>query len=100
MKKNIYNILLILIFSFFIVGCDSKEEILNKNANCKLFDCINKIEPENTVDEINDIVGFKGENTDKKYKIYNWKISDTESIQVAYYSSEKSQIKTNLKCQI
>lgn len=93
MKKNIYNILLILILSFFIVGCDSKEEILNKNANCKLFDCINKIEPENTVDEINDIVGFKGENTDKKYKIYNWKISDTESIQVAYYSSEKSQIK-------
>ena len=91
MNKKILVINL-LFFLIIVTGCN-KESIVKNDSNCKIFDCINQIEPENTVDQINEIIGFKGDLIDKKYKIYNWSLSDKESIQIAYYSSDKSQIK-------
>lgn len=93
MKAKIYTIFIALICVFLVVGCKSNDNEKIVKSNCTIFDCINKIEPENQVKEINEIIGFKGETKDKKYKIYEWKLSDKESIQVAYYSSDKSQIK-------
>lgn len=92
MIKRIFTTTIIIMLSIFLTGCNTEKET-NKKANCKIFDCINKIEPEDTVDEINEIFGFKGELIDKKYKIYEWQLNDDENIQVAYYSSDKSQIK-------
>lgn len=89
MKKNI---ILFIIFITLFTGCNLNEE-KNTLAKCEVFDCINKIEPENSVEEINEIMGFNGVVTDEKYKIYYWELSDDDGIQVAYYSSDKSQIK-------
>ena len=91
MSKKISIIFIVIIL--LLTGCNSNNNEVKIKANCKVFDCLNKIEPENTVDEINEIIGFDGDVTDEKYKIYNWQLNETDSIQVAYYSSDKSQIK-------
>lgn len=89
MKKTL---IIFIVFITLLTGCNSDSD-KNTLAKCEVFDCINKIEPENTVKEINEIIGFDGEVTDEKYKIYYWELSDDEGVQVAYYSSDKSQIK-------
>ena len=93
MSRKISIIIIVILTTFLLTSCNSNNKENSKKTNCKIFNCINKITPENTIDEINEIIGFKGELTDEKYKIYNWQLNDKESIQVAYYSSDKSQIK-------
>ena len=92
MKKKLLSAIILTTLIFISTGCNNKD-IVNPKAKCKIFECINKIEPENTIKEINEIIGFNGEITDEKYKIYQWELSDDEVIQVAYYSSDTSQIK-------
>lgn len=92
MKKKITIVITIIIIGL-LAGCNSNNEKIKIKTNCKIFDCLNKIKPENTIEEINKIIGFDGELTDEKYKIYNWQLNEKESIQVAYYSSDKAQIK-------
>lgn len=64
----------------------------NTKGNCTAVECIKKITPENTVEEINNIIGFDGELTNEEYNIYYWELSEEEGVEVAYYSSAKGQI--------
>lgn len=63
MKKTIAIAILFLCTLFFITGCTeektdekTKEEV---KGNCTIVECMKKIEPTNTIEEINDIIGFE-----------------------------------------
>ena len=42
----------------------------NTKGNCTAVECIKKINPEHTVEQINNIIGFEGELLDEKYQKY------------------------------
>lgn len=105
-NKKIYILVIIILLTF--TGCsininnadvnakkDNVKETTSKKSkgNCTLFECIKLIEPSNTVEEINQIIGITGELTDEKYNEYTWTLSDNESVKVTYYSSDKGTIK-------
>lgn len=101
MKKKIYRVLFAIVLVGFLTGCgnnstsndNSNDKLEEKiSGNCTAVECIKQIEPENTVEEINKIIGIDGELTSEKYNIYYWKISDNTGVKVAYYSSEKGNI--------
>ncbi len=88
MKK----ICILICCTFMAFGCGNNNNNLETKGNCVVFDCINKIEPKNTVEDINEIIGFDGELIDEKYNKYYWELSDTSSITVTYYSSTLGDI--------
>lgn len=71
---------------------------VNKNSetskgNCTAVECIKRISPENTVEQINNIIGFEGELIDEKFQEYYWKLSEDTGVEVTYYSDVKGTIK-------
>lgn len=97
MKKQ--NLILGCIIISTLTGCSSVNLDSNTNqnnettkGNCVATECIKKINPENTVEEINNIIGFEGELTDEKYNKYYWSLSESSGIEVTYYSSDKGTI--------
>lgn len=99
MKKKIFSILLGIIIMGSLSGCGNKSApnengVSNENikGKCVAVECIKKIEPKNTVDEINNIIGLSGELIDEKYNIYYWKISENTGLKVAYYSGDDGTI--------
>lgn len=97
MKKKIFSLLLVIVLIGSLTGCGkntttngaSKEKI---KGNCTSIECIKKIEPENTVEEINNIIGFSGELIDEKYNTYYWKISENTGVKVTYYSGNTGNV--------
>lgn len=102
MKNKLKIFITVFAIIFIVTGCgignnnSGSNEQSNSNAkingNCHALDCIKQIEIENTVDEINKIIGFDGVLQDEKYNIYYWEISETEGIKAAYYSSKTATI--------
>ena len=100
MKKKFLIGLLSLVVLFALTGCTSKSGIKNGNntvkkqikGNCDALDCMKKLKPENTVEEINNIIGFEGTVKDEKNNIYTWEIASDEKITASYYSSDKATI--------
>ncbi len=85
MKKRNFMILGVLLLSL-LTGCtnntteERKEETKTEvKGNCEVKECISQIEVTNTVEEINEIIGFEGEKSDYSDK-YTWKLSDKTSI--------------------
>lgn len=83
-----------------LTGCvsDTINNDVNKNGekikgNCTAVECIKKINPENTVEQINNIIGFEGELIDEKYQEYYWELSEDTGVEVTYYSDVKGIIK-------
>lgn len=106
MKKILFNISLLFLIIVIVTGCgnevtkENNDNVTNnvvekENGKCKAIECINLINPENTVEEINEIIGFKGELTDEKYNKYYWELSNDTGIEVTYYSSSKGTIKVD-----
>lgn len=100
MKKKILGFVCGVLIIGTLTGCGNNTTNTgedNKNAtskgNCTAVECIKKIEPENTVEQINNIIGFNGELTDEKYQKYYWKLSENTGVEVTYYSSAKGTIK-------
>ena len=109
MKKTISKIgllALILCLVFSLSGCGSKDNDSNKDSknnssenstesskeDLKVFEYMDKIKPENTVEEINSIIGSDGELVDEKYNKYTWKITDDTTLTATYYSSKTATI--------
>ncbi len=107
MKKNLIKLtfcLMACLSLLIVTGCekDTNNDNVNENdqnnvteatkGNCSAFECIKMIEPENTVEEINDIIGFEGELTDAEYNKYYWELSSNSGIEVTYYSSKNGTI--------
>lgn len=100
MKKKILGFVCGVIILGTLTGCGNNTTnggVNNKNktskGNCTAVECIKKIDPENTVEQINNIIGFDGELTDEKYQKYYWKLSEDTGVEVTYYSSAKGTIK-------
>ena len=92
---------------FALTGCNNSEDSnSNSNSNqeniseskgkCEATECIKLIEPENTVEEINEIIGVDGELTDEEYNVYYWELSDNQGIQVSYYSVDTETIEVEV----
>lgn len=93
LKKKIF----LIIFLILITGCSSNvnndlNSLLTSKGKCSAFECINNIEPTNTVEEINNIIGIIGQLTDEKYNKYYWELSDDSGIEVTYYSGDTGTI--------
>lgn len=108
-KKTISKIgllALILCLVFSLSGCGSKDNDSNKDSknnssenstesskeDLKVFEYMDKIKPENTVEEINSIIGSDGELVDEKYNKYTWKITDDTTLTATYYSAKTATI--------
>lgn len=90
--------LIVFLFSlFFLIGCSSKNdlsdnEISKIKAKCNALECIKKIKPENTVEEVNKIIGIEGRLYDKKSNFYQYDLGHGQTITLKYYSSNKAII--------
>ena len=86
-------------------GCDSKKsESSNENnssennkksdskGKCTVFECIEKAETDDSLEDINDLIGFEGEvlREGDGYKTYEWKLNDKESVEVTFYKTSTS----------
>lgn len=101
--KKLFNGLICLTLLFALTGCNnsgdsnsSQENLSKSKGKCEATECIKLIEPENTVEEINKIIGVDGELTDEKYNVYYWELSDDQGIQVSYYSSDTGTIEVEV----
>lgn len=103
MKKKFLIGLMCFVFVMGLTGCGdnkttketdktTKTEEKSIKGNCTAIECVKKLKSENTVEEINKVIGFEGKLTDEKYNKYTWEISDDESITATYYSSDKATI--------
>lgn len=107
-KIGLLALILCLVFS--LSGCGSKDNDSNKDSksnssenstesttesnkeDLKVFEYMDKIKPENTVEEINSIIGSDGELVDEKYNKYTWKITDDTTLTATYYSAKTATI--------
>ena len=104
MKKKILGIIIGGLALTMITGCgqnstnggENSSSINKTKGNCSAVECIKQINPENTVDDINKIIGFNGELTDEKYNKYYWELSEESGITVTYYSGSKGTIAVDI----
>lgn len=102
-KSKLLLVTLLCVFSVFLVTGCGKDKVQEDNgvkpkeesklkAKCSALECIKKIEPENTVEEVNKIVGVEGKLTDEKYNIYEYDLGNDETITLKYYSGTTATI--------
>lgn len=100
MKKGIIVGIVVGIISVVVVAFFAVRGFINRNNDAgeenntgisenikgqqNVFETIKLIEPENSVEEINEIIGFEGECIDEENKVYKWDISDDTSVRVQY----------------
>lgn len=91
LKKSLIYMILTICTIGFAVGCsDTKKEEKKENSvteevkgNCQVVECIQQLETSNSIEEINDIIGFEGEKSEYSEE-YTWKLSDKTSIVLKY----------------
>ncbi len=95
LRKFICYLIIGIITVSLITGCNNstktetpakKEEV---KGNCKVEECIKLIEPSNSIEEINNIIGFEAEKSEYSEK-YMWKLSDKTWIEVTPSVSDNS----------
>lgn len=91
MKK----ISIILICLLVLSGCQKElsNNLETSKGNCSVFDCIQKITVEDSVNDINEIIGIQGEKLAEDDNTYYWELSDTTGIEVTYNSYNKGTVK-------
>lgn len=90
-----------------LTGCDKSKDNrddLNDNkktvqksktkvkTKCDFYKCIDEIKPENTVEEVNEIIGIEGVLTDEEHNFYEYDFGDDKKITLKFYSSNDSTI--------
>lgn len=77
-KSKLLSTILLVILSFLLLtGCSNDSD---KKANCSALECIKKIKLDNTVEEVNKIIGVKGVLYDKENKCYRYDLDNGETI--------------------
>lgn len=79
---------IVLVIGFGGNGDNQQEESTKKDV----FEIIKLIEPESTVEEINEIIGFEGKCTDEEGKVYKWEVSGETSVRVQYSDNNEATI--------
>lgn len=86
MKKKIMTLMLVAGLTLIMTGCGKDEEAsspaLKSKGNCNVLECIEKLNPTQTLEEMNNIIGFDGELTSEteSYKVYKWALNEETSI--------------------
>lgn len=75
---------------------EAEQQEEQKQNGLVVFEYIEKIKPEFTVAQINEVIGKEGELTDEKYNKYTWKITDDVEMLATYYSSKTATIKIDI----
>ena len=84
-------------------GSDNSTEVEDSGnseakGNYDVFECIKKINPDDTLEEVNKIIGFEGENISKSGgKVYYWQLTENTGVRVQYCDSGNSQIEIDFK---
>lgn len=102
--KKIRNIFICMLFALIIVtGCTKKDDSnISKSKSkgkCDVFECIKKIKTNNTLEEVNEIIGFDGEYIGKEAKVYYWQLTDDTGVQVQFFDSGNCRIDIDYKNQ-
>ena len=103
-NKIILGALFLGIFTLLVTGCDLKktkeeEKPVEEKAkgNCKILECLDKIQINDTLETINTTIGFEGEQTTEEagMKKYNWALKSDQNIEIIFYDNGKKDIKIN-----
>lgn len=85
-------------------GSDNSSEVTdhaeNKaKGNYDVFECIQKINPDNTLVEINEIIGFEGEDisSEGNGEVYYWQLTEDTGVRVQFFDSGNAQIGIDFK---
>lgn len=90
--KKIKNLLMIIIFAVVLTACGkTNEQKIETKGKCNVFECIKKISSTNTLEEMNKIIGFDGENSyeSNTSTTYKWKLSEDTSIEATINKESK-----------
>lgn len=104
MKKilKLSTITLCLLLSLFVItGCDkkettketkkeeTKEEKTKSKGKCNILKCMDKLDSNSSLEDINNEIGFEGEKKQEGngWTTYEWKLSDTETVEATIFSS-------------
>jgi hypothetical protein len=99
MKKS--KLLIIALLCTFVLllmtSCKSRSNLsISKKsslkAKCSATECIKKIKVENTVEEVNKIIGVDGKIIDERYNFYEYDLGNNGTIILKYYSGDKAII--------
>ena len=93
--KRVLSIITVMALLLIVTGCNlGKDDKLKVRGNCRVFDCIKRLDIDNNLDTINKVMGFNGElvKEEKNYKIYKWVTNEkkNESLQAVFYSKNTS----------
>ena len=100
--KKLAVIIMTLSTIILLTGCgktaskNTSDKTQKDKGNCKILECINKIDVKDNLDKVNETMGFEGEKTNEGdgYTTYKWALNDYESVEVTFYTSS-SNIKIN-----
>ena len=91
--KRVFSVIMCISFILVLTSCGSDVIQKKYKGNCRAVDCIKKINIENSIAEINTIIGFEGELIDLDYDKYYWKITDDSGLEISYGSDNKRKIR-------
>lgn len=91
LKKMFYCMVASVFVLGLATGCSGKKLESNKKSeepakeekkgNCTIVECMKSIEITNSVEDINNIIGFKGEPVSEGSNTYIWRFTDTTKIE-------------------
>ena len=99
--KKVLGIITILVLVILLTGCGTQKTSVNgtvlekpAKGNCNVFECINKIDTTQKLEEVNKVMGFDGELVTEGtgYKVYKWMINKdrNEAVQITFYGNSSS----------
>lgn len=104
-KKILINAMFIALLLGGTTGCGSKDSVENTpsdntstnnqvetKGNCNVFECIDKIQKNATLDEVNEIIGFEGvaDSSGNGWEKYKWELDENSSVVVTFYIESKT----------
>jgi len=94
--KKVLGIISMALVLVLLTGCGQNKTqptVVDKPAkgNCKVFDCIKKLDTKNTLEDVNKVMGFEGEKEREGsgYTTYKWVINEdkNEAVEATFYST-------------
>ena len=92
MKRKCLVIILLVIF---ITSCGKKveERKIEGRSKCDVLECINIINVDDSIEKMDEVIGFKGEKTDDELKTYMWRLNDQIVLKAVYYLDGNATLK-------